>query len=144
MFSLLRVPTVETRKLDKCLLQGKTCHLHSKSTLKRPSGNNCLCLLPGRKMLFSRQFFFSRSLLVSWISPNRSKIIWNFFYEKKKIKKLFGGVLERWQGHLEYWQKVSTLAWGHLQFFLRVNLRKMVWVPAILVQNLKIPVFCSW
>ena len=43
--------------------------------------------------------------------------------KKKKIKKLFGSVLERWQGHLEYWQKVSTLAWGHLQFFLRVNLR---------------------
>ena len=34
-----------------------------------------------KKVIFSIVFFLSRSLLASWISPNRSKIMSNF-YEK--------------------------------------------------------------
>ena len=58
MFSLVRVLTVETRKLDKRLLQGKTCHLLNKSTLKRPRATtvsvNCL----DEKSYFLDSFFF--------------------------------------------------------------------------------------
>ena len=39
------------------------------------------------KSYFLDSFFFSRSWLASWISPNRSKIIWNFY--EKSILILF-------------------------------------------------------
>ena len=94
------------------------------------------------KVIFST-IFFSRSLLASWISPNRSKIIWNFFYEKKSKSCLvvfWNGDKATWNTDKRFRLRLEVI----FNFFSRVNLRKMVWVPTILGQNLKILVFCAW
>ena len=63
---------------------------------------------------------------------------------KKKNQKAIWWCFGTVAGSLGILTKGFDFGLGSSSIFLRVNLRKMVWVPAMLVQNLKIPVFCSW